>query len=352
MNDTQLVIGMPAGSLANPNRGGNLIKLLEDAGFKTKGYEQGGPSSFSTVNFLFGWDGRPQEFGAQLGIGELDVALAGDDWMQERILELELEYGTKIAPRKIQTLDRGSVRIVGIVDNDNDFDSTEEFLRDLCSRKQLITAVSEMPYLALNWLQNTLRTVGLYEEFANFSVQKYKTPSKIAAGIVIYETWGKTEAKIKNGGADIGLEITQTGSAIRNYGLKIIDTIMRSETGVWINPEIRSDPVKVDLLRMFLLNLYGAVNAENKVMIMFNVRKEDAEVIHAYLAEHNLFADEPTINKGEDYYVYSIQVDISDSKTPIAGIRYKLATLGARNIDTIPIESSIPGLNAIEFLDR
>ncbi len=351
MNNTQLVIGMPAGSLANPNRGGNLIKLLEDSGFKTKGYEKGGPSSFSTVNFLFGWDGRPQEFGAQLGIGELDVALAGDDWIQERILELKIEYSTEIAPTKIQTLDRGGVRIVGIVNDDNDFGTTEEFLKDLCSRKKLITAVSEMPYLALNWLQNALKEIGLYQEFSDFSVQKYKTPSKVETGIVIYETWGKTEAKIKNGGADIGLEITQTGSAIRNYGLKIIDTIMESETGVWVNPNIRDDPAKVDLLRMFLLNLYGAVNAENKVMIMFNVRKEHADRIHDYLDENNLFADEPTINKGEDYYVYSIQVDISDSNTPVARIRYMLATLGARNIDTIPIESSIPGINVIGFVE-
>lgn len=349
-NKKQLVIGMPAGSLANPNRGGNLIKFLENSGFKTQGYEKGGPSSFSTVNFLFGWDGRPQEFGAQLGIGELDVALAGDDWMHERILELRLEYGTDIAPQKIQTLKRGGVRIVGIVNNNNDFNTTEEFLTDLCSRKELITVVSEMPYLALNWLQDTLKKIGLYEQYANFSVQKYKTPSRVDKGILIYETWGKTEAKIKNGGADIGLEITQTGSAIRNYGLKIIDTIMESESGVWINPELINDPDKSELLRMFLLNLSGTLNAENKVMVMFNIRKEQADNVNAYLEENNLFADEPTINKGEEYYVYSIQVDIADETRPIAQIRYMLAKLGARNIDTLPIDSSIPGISVIDFL--
>ncbi len=351
MENAKLVIGMPAGSLANPNRGGNLIKFLEDSGFKTSGYEKGGPSSFSTVNFLFGWDGRPQEFGAQLGIGELDVAIAGDDWIHERILELKFEYNTDIAPKKVQTLKRGGVRIVGIVNNNNDFNSTEVFLKDLCSRKKLITVVSEMPYLALDWIQSVLKKIGLYEKFTRFSVQKYKTPSKIESGILIYETWGKTEAKIKNGGADIGLEITQTGSAICNYSLKIIDTIMESESGVWINPNIKNDENKVDLLRMFLLNLLGTLNAENKVMIMFNIKKELADIIHAYLDEHNLFADEPTITKGEEYYEYSIQVDISDEKTPIARIRYMLAKLGARNIDTIPINSSIPGMNVINFLD-
>ena len=87
-----------------------------------------------------------------------------------------------------------------------------------------------MPYLALNWVQEKLKEIGKFEEFSAFSVQKYKTPSKIEKGIVIYETWGKTEAKVKNGGADLGVEITQSGSAIRNYGLKIIDEIMVSQT--------------------------------------------------------------------------------------------------------------------------
>ena len=37
------------------------------------------------------------------------------------------------------------------------------------------------------------------------------------------------EAKLKNGGAELAVEITQSGSAIRNYGLKILETIMISE---------------------------------------------------------------------------------------------------------------------------
>ena len=79
MTKEKLIIGMPAGSLANPNRGGNLIKLLENAGFETRGYEDGGPTQFKTTGFLFGWDGRPQEFGSQLEINELDVAISGRD---------------------------------------------------------------------------------------------------------------------------------------------------------------------------------------------------------------------------------------------------------------------------------
>jgi len=37
-----------------------------------------------------------------------------------------------------------------------------------------------------------------------------------------------------------------------------------SPTLTWANPALRDDPEKYDLARMFLLNLYGAIYAENK----------------------------------------------------------------------------------------
>ncbi len=346
--EQKLTIGMPAGSLANPNRGGNLVNLLADAGFKTKGYETGGPTEFKTMNYLFGWDGRPQEFGSQLGIDELDVAIAGDDWIHERMLEMKLEYGTDIDLEKVLSLNRGGVKIVGIT-TPNNFSNTSEYLEDICWYKDVIVAVSEMPYLALNWLQEALKSKNLLEDFSEFSVQKYKTPPKIKKGIVIYETWGKTEAKVKNGGADIGMEITQTGSAIRNYGLKIIDTVMESETGIWINPLLKKNNKKSDLLKMFLLNLFGSVSAENKVMILFNIPNNRVKDVEKYLATNNLYADEPTKNVGKDFTEFSIQVDITDENLPLAKVRYELANLSAVNINTIPINSSIPNLDVLGF---
>ncbi len=100
---------MPAGSLASATRGGNLADLLAAAGFQTSGYDKGGPTRFTTINLLFGWDGRPQEFGSQLEIGELDVAIAGDDWIRERTLEMKLEYGVDIQLDRVMTLNRGEV---------------------------------------------------------------------------------------------------------------------------------------------------------------------------------------------------------------------------------------------------
>jgi ATP phosphoribosyltransferase len=348
MHKKLLTIGMPAGSLANASRGGNLIQLLETSGFKTSGYDAGGPSKFTTVNFLYGWDGRPQEFGSQLGIGELDVAIAGEDWIKERIIELKLEYKIDLELKKVLSLKRGGVKLVGIT-RSNDLKNTTEFLKDFFSKKQLLTVASEMPYLALNWIQERLKEAGLFEKYSAFSVQKYKTPSKITKGILVYEAWGKTESKILNEGADIGLEITQSGSAIKNYGLKIIDTVLESETGIYINPALKKDQEKLELLKMFLLNLYGSVNAENKVMILFNVPNSGTGAIEKYLSDNNLFADEPTVNRGHEYTEYSIQVNTADKNTPLAKIRFDLAMLKAKHIDTIPINSSIPGIEVIDI---
>jgi ATP phosphoribosyltransferase len=348
MPENKLIIGMPAGSLANPKRGGNLIQLLNHAGFETKGYESGGPTEFKTMSFLIGWDGRPQEFGSQLEIDELDVAISGADWMNERILELKLEYNTETKVEKILSLNRGGVRIVGIAANEAEDNPMDLFTR-LSNEQDLITVVSEMPYLALNWVQEKLKEIGKFEEFSAFSVQKYKTPSKIDKGIIIYETWGKTEAKVKNGGADLGVEITQSGNAIRNYGLKIIDEIMVSETAIFINPKLKNDGEKSKLLKMFLLNLYGSVNAEHKVMILFNTPNNSIPEIEKFLVENNLFADEPTINAGATHSQFSIQVDTKKHELPLAQIRFELALRNAVNIDTIPIDSSIPSINVLGF---
>lgn len=347
MSSATVKIGLPGGSLADPKRGGNLIKLLEDSGFKTTGYEAGGPSRFTTVPFLYGWDGRPQEFGSQLGMGELDVAIGGDDWILERLLELKLEYQTEVTLEKALSLKRGKVKLAGIVAENHPSHSIEEFLESLPASKKLLTVVTEMPYLTVDWLHQKLKKINRYEEFSAFSVQKYKTPPKIEQGIVIYETWGKTEAKVKNEGADMGLEITQTGGAIRNYGLKIIDIVMESEAGVWINPTLKQDAEKLELLQMFLLNLYGTINAEKKVLLLFNVANENLAVIEDYLKANKLYGDEPTINRGEKFTEYNIQVATDNPNLPLAKIRYDLTKRQAKSIDTVPLQSSIPNLEVL-----
>ncbi len=349
MTSDKLVIGMPAGSLADPNRGGNLVSLLKAAGFPTKGYEKGGPTAFPLHGVMVGWDGRPQEFGSQLALGELDLAIGGDDWVRERVLEFKYEYGQEIELRKVLPLGRGGVRIVIISNPIEGGRSFDGWLKGLLAEKPLISMVSEMPYLALDWFQKKIAALGFSESHNEFSVQKFKTPPKNARGIVIYETWGKTEAKVVNGSVDLGLEITQTGSAIRNYGLEIGDEIMESETGIWASPALKAGSAKYELARMFLLNLYGSVYAENKVLIFFNARKENVGAVLDYLKNNGLFGDEPTMNEGVAYTEFSVQLDTANPDLPLAKVRYDLAQIGASHIETVPLDSCIPSFDSISL---
>ncbi|HDP33911.1 MAG TPA: hypothetical protein ENN29_02240 [Candidatus Hydrogenedentes bacterium] len=345
----KLIIGMPAGSLADPKRGGNLVTLLKAAGFPTRGYEDGGPTAFPLHSMLFGWDGRPQEFGAQLALHEVDIAIGGDDWITERLLEYRHEYGQEISLQKILSLRRGNVRVVVVnapLPDGRDFDA---WMSGLLRERNIIRVVSEMPYLAADWFRKKKEALGFSGNWDAFSVQKYNTPPKIKRGLVVYEAWGKTEAKVLNGGVDFGLEITQTGSAIRNYGLQISEEVMTSETGLWANPVIKKDSVKYELARMFLLNLYGAVFAENKVLVLFNMRKDRIGPVIEYLEGNGLFGDEPTMNEGVNFTEFSIQMSMDNPKMPLAQVRYDLARLGATHIETVPLDSCIPGMDAIEF---
>lgn len=348
MSDAKLIIGMPAGSLADPTRGGSLITLLRNAGFPTKGYDQGGPTSFPLHTFLVGWDGRPQEFGTQLALGEVDIAISGDDWMRERMLEMQIEYGRTIDLAKVLPLQRGAVRIV-VIKNDDGRNDCDAWLKALLANKKLVTVVSEMPYLALDWFRRKCAALGFAESHKQHSIQKFTTPPRIDSGVVIYETWGKTEAKVKNGAADFGVEITQSGSSIRNYGLQTIDTIMNSEAGVWANPGLKKDAAKYDLARMVLLNLYGSIYAEDKVLVFFNAPKDGVPRVLKYLEDNKLFGTEPTMNAGEKYVEFSVELRTHDPNLPIARVRFELAKLGATAIETVPLESSIPSLDAIAF---
>ena len=122
---------------------------------------------------------------------------------------------------------------------------------------------------------------------------------------------------------------------------------MRSQTSVYTHAAGTNDPEKRELLEMFLVNVYGAIHAESKVMLLFNVPNALSAAVDDYLTSNNLFGEEPTLSRGKEYTEYNIQVDAADPAKPVALVRYTLAKLGARSINTIPITSSIPGIRMI-----
>ncbi|MCK7471342.1 MAG: hypothetical protein MZU95_11635 [Desulfomicrobium escambiense] len=57
-------------------------------------------------------------------------------------------------------------------------------------------------------------------------------------------SWGATEAKVVEGLADAIVEVTETGSTIRAHNLKIIDTLLVTNTKLIANKESWKDSAK------------------------------------------------------------------------------------------------------------
>ena len=56
-----------------------------------------------------------------------------------------------------------------------------------------------------------------------------------------------------------------------------------------------------------------------------------------------------TMNEGVNFTEFSVQMDTKKRELPLARVRYELAKLGATHIETVPLDSCITGLDAVDF---
>ena len=89
-------------------------------------------------------------------------------------------------------------------------------------------------------------------------------------------SWGATEVKPPVL-ADAIVEVTETGSSLRANGLRIIETVLESNTKFIANPAAWNDAWKREKMEGLLLLLKGAIDAASKVGLMLNVRRADLE---------------------------------------------------------------------------
>ena len=85
-------------------------------------------------------------------------------------------------------------------------------------------------------------------------------------------SWGATEVKPPLL-ADAIVEVTETGSSLRANRLRIIDTVVESNTQLIANPEAMADEWKATKLDNIALLLKAAIEAQGRVGIMLNVRR-------------------------------------------------------------------------------
>lgn len=231
MSENKLKIGIPKGSLQDAT-----IVLFEKAGWRI---------NVSSRNYFPSIDDdelscaliRAQEMARYVESGVLDLGLTGLDWILENESKVEiigdLVY-SKATTRK--------AKWVLAVPGDSDIKTLED-----CAGKRISTELVEF----------TKRYFGERE-----------------IPVEVEFSWGATEAKVVEGLVDAIVEVTETGSTIRAHGLRIIHTLLESNTKLIAHPASLQDQWKKRKIQQIALLLQGALNAENMVGLKMNVPKD------------------------------------------------------------------------------
>jgi len=188
---------------------------------------------------------RAQEMARYVESGVLDAGLTGKDWILESDADV-VEVADLIYAK--QTL--GKVRWVLAVPERSPFQKVQD-LQGKVIATELVRVTGR--YLAD-------RGVEAKVEFS----------------------WGATEVKPPVL-ADAIVEVTETGSSLRANRLRIIDTVLESNTKFIANRRSWEDAWKRAKMDTMVMLLKGAIQAAGMVGLMLNVRKVDLEKVLAVL---------------------------------------------------------------------
>ena len=237
----KLKLGIPKGSLQDAT-----IQLFARAGFNmyvgSRSYFPGIDDPEIECMLI-----RAQEMARYVSDGVLDAGLTGQDWIAEH----ELGDGrtgvlTSIADLIYAKQSFGKVRWVLAAPEDSAIRSA----KDLDGK----TVATEL-----------VRVTRAY--FARHHVT-----------VNVEFSWGATEVKPPVL-ADAIVEATETGSTLRANRLAILDTVMESNTQLIANHTALEDGWKRNKLENLALLLRAAIEAQGRVGLMLNVRREDLKVI-------------------------------------------------------------------------
>jgi ATP phosphoribosyltransferase len=226
-----LKLGIPKGSLENAT-----VDLFRRAGFNIQVSSR---SYFPAVDdpeiecMLI----RAQEMARYVEDGVLDAGLTGRDW----ILENEASV-VEVADLVYAKQTFGKVRWVLAVPENSPFHSVKDLEGKIIATE--LVAVTRR-YLAQNGVKAKV-------EFS----------------------WGATEVKPPVL-ADAIVEITETGSSLRANGLRIVETVLESNTKLIANAAAWEDAWKRQKIQTLVMLVQGAIEASGKVGLMLNVRRAD-----------------------------------------------------------------------------
>jgi len=248
----KLRFGIPKGSLQD-----STIALFKRAGWNI--YADG-RSYFPSIDdseiecMLI----RAQEMARYVDHGVLDAGLTGIDWVVESGLDVASVTSLTYAKQS-----RRKVRWVLAVPETSNFARAED-------------------------LEGKIVATELVEVTKRYFAAK-------GVNVRVEFSWGATEVKPPML-ADAIVEVTETGSSLRANHLKIIDTVMESETHLIASKAALADEWKRNKIESIAVMLRGAIDAQSQVGLMLNVRRADLETVLRILPALNA----PTISQLSD----------------------------------------------------
>jgi ATP phosphoribosyltransferase len=163
--------------------------------------------------------------------------------------------------------------------------------------------------------------------------KKYLAKNKVKAHVEF--SWGATEAKAGLL-ADAIVEVTETGSSLAANNLRIIDTLMWSETVLIANNQVwKTEPWKKEKIETLAMMLKGALQAGSRVGIKMNVPSQSLKQVLAILPA----LQTPTLSQLSDGGWYSVEV-IVEEKT-VREMIPLLKKAGAAGIVEYPLNKLI-----------
>jgi len=237
----KLKLGIPKGSLQDAT-----IHLFARAGFNiyvsTRSYFPAIDDPEIECMLI-----RAQEMARYVSDGVLDAGLTGQDWIAEHEAgDGKTGVLTSVADLVYAKQSFGKVKWVLAVPEDSPFKDA----RDLDGK----TIATEL-----------VRVTRAYFERQRVNVK-------------VEFSWGATEVKPPML-ADAIVEVTETGSSLRANRLRIIDTLMESNTQLIANHSALEDPWKKVKVDNIALLLRAAIEAQGRVGLMLNVRRDDLAAV-------------------------------------------------------------------------
>ena len=164
------------------------------------------------------------------------------------------------------------------------------------------------------------------------TVRRYFAAKKIPVEVEF--SWGATEIKVPDL-VDAIVDITETGNSIRANKLRIIDTLLETNTKLIANRDSWANPAKRQKIETIALLLKGALEAGSKVGLKMNLPKASLEAILRQLpALRN-----PTISPLSSPAWIALETIIDESV--VREIIPQLKALGAEGIVEYPLNKVV-----------